>query len=71
MDIKKALEIKKAIITLSDYLGMTPQEVARNICFLDKIRGGKMIEASNAWNKFDNADIVSKGKMLGLTIEFK
>ena len=68
MKTKQALKIKEAILTLSDYLDMTPQQVGSNVCFLDKERFAKLKAASDIWNTFDNADIVERGKMLGIEV---
>ena len=68
METQKAIEIKKAIFTLSDYLEIQPQELVSSICFLNKERFSKLKEASQVWNAFDEADIVTRGKMLGIDI---
>ncbi len=68
METQKAIEIKKAIFTLSDYLEIQPQELVSSICFLNKERFSKIKEASEVWNAFDEADIVTRGKMLGINI---
>ena len=69
METQKALEIKKAIFTLSDFLEIEPQELVSSICFLNKERFSKIKEASEVWNAFDEADIVTRGKMLGIDIK--
>ena len=66
--VKQALEIKKALHTLADYLDMTPQEIASQVSFLDDEKYKKLVEASKVWNRFDDSDIVTRGKMLGLKI---
>ena len=71
MDAQKALEVKKALFTISDLLGIEPQELVTSICLLDKDRFLKIKEASDVWNKFDDADFVTRGKMLGFTISSK
>lgn len=69
MNTYKALEIKKALLTLADFLDMKPEQIASNICFLDKDRFAKLKKASDVWNKFDNTcDIVERGKLLGVEI---
>lgn len=68
METQKALDIKQALITLSDALGMEFNQIASRICFLDKDKGAILREASDTWNKFDNASIVERGEMLGINI---
>lgn len=68
MNTQKALEIKKALFTISDLLEIEPQELVNSICFLNKERFSKIKQASDIWNEFDDADLVSRGKMLGFTI---
>ena len=68
MEARKAIEIKKAILTLSELLEIDPQELVSSICFLNKERFSKIKEASEVWNAFDEADIVTRGKMLGIEV---
>ena len=68
MTTQKAIDIKKALLLLSDFTGLEVRELAKRICFFDKDLYSKFIEASNEWNKFDNADIIEKGKMLGFEV---
>ena len=66
--VKQALEIKKALETLADYLDMTPQQIASQVSFLDDKKYKKLVEASKVWNKFQDSDIVTRGKMLGFEV---
>jgi len=68
MEIRKALEIRKAIITLSDALDIKPKDIALNICFLDEEKYKILVAASETWEKFSNVDVVTRGKMLGIEI---
>jgi hypothetical protein len=68
MDTKTALEVKQALLTLSDVLDIEFQQVAARVCLLDEGRGAILKEASDKWNEFDDADIVARGAMLGLTV---
>ena len=68
MNTKKALEIKKALFTISELLEIEPQELVNSICFLHKERFPKIKQASDLWNEFENADLVNRAKMLGITI---
>lgn len=36
MKIEKALQIKKALITLSDAMNLEPKDIVSRICFFDK-----------------------------------
>ena len=66
--VKQALEIRKALETLADSLDMTPQEIASQVSFLDDKKHKKLVEASKVWNKFQDSDIVTRGKMLGFEV---
>ena len=67
MNVQKALEIKKALITLSDYLEIDPQLLTNSICFLlEKEKFTKFKIASDLWNEFDDADIVRRAELLGI-----
>jgi hypothetical protein len=68
MKTKEALEIKKAIICLADFLKIEPQNLVSSICFLDKEKFAKFKEASDLWNIFEESDIVTRGSLLGITI---
>jgi|GEM_PF-2423373 hypothetical protein len=46
METLKAIEVKKAIFTLSDLLEIEPQELVNSICFLHKERFAKINSAS-------------------------
>jgi hypothetical protein len=69
MEALKAIEVKKAIFTLSDFLEIEPQELVSSICFLHKERFAKINSASEIWNKFDDADIMERAEMVGLKLE--
>ena len=68
MNTQKALEIKKAIFTISDLLEIEPQDLVNSICLLNKERFSKIKKAADIWTEFDDADLVSRGNMLGFTI---
>ena len=68
MNTLKAIEIKKAIFTLSEFLEIEAKDLVGSICFLNKPRFEKFKEASLIWNAFDDAGIVERGDMLGLKI---
>ncbi len=68
MNINKALDIKKALITLSESLGMEFENVASNVCLFDKDKFEILKEASDTWNKFDSASIEERGAMLGIKV---
>ena len=68
-NMKEALEIKKALLLLADFTGMTPQELVSSICFLDKKMFNLFKDASDKWNSFeDEKDIVKRGAMIGIKI---
>jgi hypothetical protein len=64
----KAIEIKKALIAISDFMEIDAQIIVNRICLYDKKLMSKFKNASDIWNEFDNADIVERGKMLGVTV---
>jgi hypothetical protein len=68
MKINKALDIKKALLTLSEELNISWHDLIARICFFDKAPHDILVDASNTWNEFDNADIVERGRMLGITV---
>jgi hypothetical protein len=68
MDTRKALDIKQALVTLADALGMTAQGVAANVCLLDQKKFDILLKANRIWNAFEGADIETRGAMLGLEI---
>ena len=68
MNTAKAIEVKKALFTISELLEVEPQELVNSICLLNKERFAKIREASDLWNEFDEADIVTRGKMLGYKV---
>lgn len=68
---KQSLKIKEALLTLADYLDMTPEQVANNVCFLDKEKFAKLKKASEEWNKFDDEkDVRKRAEMLGYEVEY-
>jgi hypothetical protein len=69
METKQALEIKKAILCLADFLKIEPLNVVSGICFLDKEKFAKFKEASDLWNIFEESDIFTRGSLLGITIK--
>ncbi|MCP4394504.1 MAG: hypothetical protein GY804_09605 [Alphaproteobacteria bacterium] len=71
MDINTALDIKNALITLSGALGQDFQRTASNVCFMNKEKFAILKEASDLWNEFQDADIVKRGEMLGITINVR
>jgi hypothetical protein len=69
MELLKAIEVKKALFTISDLLEIEPQQLVNSICLLNKDRYAKIKEASDIWNTFDDADLVTRGSILGLNIK--
>ena len=68
MEIQKALDIKRALLTLSDVLDISPKLIASYIGLFNNEKYDILIEASNIWNVFDSANLVERGKMLGIEI---
>ena len=69
MTIQTALDIKAALILLSETLHQDFNKTASNICLFDNEKFEILKEASKLWNEFQAADIVERGKMLGLKIK--
>ena len=68
MDARQALDIRNALSTLSTALDLEFKEVATRVCFFDEEIGKILKEASDTWCAFEDAEIVERGKMLGLEI---
>jgi hypothetical protein len=68
MEINEALEIKRALVVLGKALDLEPVQVASKVCFLDSNRFNILKEASELWNKFEDASLVERGAMMGMTI---
>jgi len=68
MTTQEALDIKKALLTLSDALNLDFNQVAARVCLLDDDKGAILKQASDLWNEFDDASMVDRGKMLGIEI---
>ena len=56
-------------MTLSEITGTKPLDIVGSICLFGEEKKKPFIEASDLWNEFENADIVERGKMLGIDIE--
>ena len=68
IELRKALEIKRALITLANALDMSAPTIVSNICMLDENKFDIFVEASAMWCRFDAVGIVEKGKMLGIEV---
>lgn len=68
MTTEKALDVKNALSTISELLEISPQEVVNAICLLNREWYRPFEDASKTWTKFYDADIVDRGKMLGIDI---
>ena len=68
MEYKKANKVMDAICTLADFLGMTEQEVVSNVCFLNKERYAKIVEANKMYNSFQDMSIADRGRALGYSV---
>ena len=65
---EQALRVREALITLCDFLDMPFIQVAGNVCLLDKKMMDRLTGASAIWTKFIKADVVERGKMLGIEV---
>ena len=68
MTTEKALEVKRALLMFSELLDIMPEQVAVRICMYDQKCIHTISEALEIWSKFNDADIVERGKMLGYDI---
>lgn len=68
MEINKALKVRDSLITLSEVLEMEFNQLVAQICFYDDVKFKILKDASDSWSEFENADIVTRGNMLGITI---
>lgn len=68
MDTQQALNIIDAIQTLAEACGEKPQEFLNTLCVFWGHRMPILNEAIQINNKFIKADIVERGKMMGIAI---
>ena len=68
MDVQKALDIKKALITLSEALDIEITDLPARISFFNDEKFAMFVEAQKTWVAFYEADIVDRGAMLGIEI---
>jgi len=68
MEVQTALNVKKAIILLSEVTGIKFGDIAGSIGFFDNDGFEKLKEASVIWNDFESKNIVERGAMLGITV---
>lgn len=68
MNTSTAIDIKQAMILLEKELGVPIQKLGSLIHLYNEDCYSKLMEASKLWNEFDRADIVKRGKLLGLNI---
>ena len=68
MDIQQALDIKNALLTLSNALGTPVKSVSSYVCMFDTDKFKILVEASDLWNAFESASFVDRGKMMGIEI---
>jgi hypothetical protein len=72
MEAKQALEIIRALETIGKALDMEPSQVGSFVCFCDEKKISVINEAATIYNQFIDADIVTRGKMMGIEItEYK
>ena len=71
MTTQDALDIKTALIILEKHLNVPASKLGSLINLYDEDSYKKLREASIEWNKFDDADIVERGKMLGYEVTLK
>ena len=68
MDTKRALEIKKALLLIAEVFDSNVRAIASCLAILNLDRYKILVKASDLWNNFDQAGLVERGKMLGVTI---
>lgn len=69
MDIRKAQEVMNAICTVADFLGISEQQAASNVCFLDKKMYSKIFEANKLVNSFNDMSLADRGRALGYEVK--
>lgn len=67
-DVMEAIEIYKALTTLSTYFGFTMKELAIQIVFFNDERKDKFLKAQKIWTKFYESDIETRGEMMGYKV---
>jgi hypothetical protein len=68
MAMREAQDIVRALETLAKVAGVTVQDQAIRSAFFDNDVYAKYVEAVDLHNKFIDADIVTRGAMLGIKI---
>lgn len=68
METREAIKIMDAICTLADVLAMSEQEVCSNVCFLNKERYAKLVEANKIYNDFQDKSVADRGRALGYEV---
>ena len=69
MKFQDQLDLVKAIEKIANTLDIDPLHVAGRIVFLDKKKAKIVSDALKEVDKFRGSDIVTRGKMLGLSIK--
>ena len=64
-----AIDVVEAIDTIATYLDLTFEQTAINISFFDQEKLDKINQAINLRQEFAKADLVERGKMIGLNIK--
>lgn len=68
MKTMQSIEISKAMVTLSDFLDITVQDLASIISLMGGDKYKKIKEAIDIFNDFRQSDIIERGKRLGYDI---
>jgi len=68
MELQIALEVKKAFELIEKELGIPTKKLGSLINLYDEDSYKKLIEASKLWNKFYEANIIERAKMLGFNV---
>jgi len=68
MDTQTAIDIIKALDTIGTALDMEPNSVGAFACFYDEKKIAIINEAAKLYNEFHGADIVERGRLIGLEI---
>jgi len=68
MKVNEALEIRTALLTLSDSLNIDAKELSSLILLFGEDTHKILLEAQKLWIEFYDSDIVERGKMMGIEV---
>ena len=68
MTTMEALEVKNALLTLSNVTGMPASDITHFIMLFKPTSKPQLMEAQDLWDAFDNVDLVERARLVGIKI---